>query len=106
MIRLHPTATAHTATRGANGNGRGAEVDSQVTIRFLADGDAHALRTLAERDSARAPSGHVLGAERSGRLLAAISTSSGQVVADPFHPTADLVRLLRLQARQLVPPLG
>jgi hypothetical protein len=40
-------------------------------------------------------------AELDGRLLAALALSDGRVVADPFHPTADLIDLLRARANQL-----
>ena len=106
MIDLHRNGNSHNGTGRAHGNGRGAEVDPQVTIRLLSESDMDALQVLAERDSARAPNGTVLGVEKDGRLLAAISTSTGHVVADPFHPTADLVYLLRMRAGQLVPPLS
>jgi hypothetical protein len=105
MIRLHRNGNSHNGT-GVHADGHAAAVDPRVTIRLLSAADSEALRVLAERDSARAPNGAVLGAEKGGRLLAAISTSSGDVVADPFHPTADLVGLLRMRAGQLVPPLS
>ena len=79
---------------------------ARVTIRELAGGDAESLRVLAERDTARAPRGDVVGAERDGRLLAAISLADGTVVADPVHPTADLVALLRVRAGQVLPPVA
>jgi hypothetical protein len=106
MIHLRRNGKSHNGTGHRNGNGRGPEVDPEVTIRLLSESDADDLRVLAERDSARAPNGNVLGVERDGRLLAAISTSTGVVVADPFHRTADLVDLLRIRAGHLIPPLS
>ena len=85
-------------------NGDNSGEDSRVTIRALVGDDAHSLRDLTERDTARTLPGEVVGAERDGRLLAALSLSSGDVVADPFHPTADLVALLRVRAGQMLPP--
>jgi hypothetical protein len=41
----------------------------------------------------------VLLAERNGVPLVAMSTCSGQVVADPFSPTAELVELVRVAGR-------
>jgi hypothetical protein len=79
---------------------------ARVTIRELAGGDAESLRVLAERDTARALRGDVVGAERDGRLLAAISLADGNIVADPFHPTADLVALLRVRMGQVLPPVA
>ena len=95
--------TDHTRIeQSQNGNGH---VDgSRVTIRELAGGDEISLRELVERDTARGLRGDVVGAERGGRLMAAISLTSGDVVADPFHPTADLVALLRVRVGQILPP--
>jgi hypothetical protein len=97
--RLHRNGNSHRH----NGNGSG---DRELVIRRLASADEDALRLLAERDTTRAPDGEVVGAEKDGRLLAAISLDSGDVVADPFHPTADVVALLRVRAGQLLPPIA
>ena len=35
------------------------------------------------------------------RTVAALSLRDGRVVADPFTPTAELVELMRLRARQI-----
>jgi hypothetical protein len=43
----------------------------------------------------------VLLAEVDGQLRAAVALADGTLVADPFHPTTDLVGLLRERARQL-----
>lgn len=72
-----------------------------LTIRFARPEDAHGLETLAKLDSARPLAGSTLVAERDGRLVAALSLTSGRVVADPFEPTADLVGLLELRASGL-----
>jgi hypothetical protein len=95
--------TDHTQI-GQSQNGNGHADSSHVTIRELAGGDEGSLRELVERDTARGLRGEVVGAERGGRLMAAISLTSGDVVADPFHPTADLVALLRVRAGQILPP--
>jgi hypothetical protein len=107
MIDLHlrRNGNSHNTTAPANGDGNVPAVDPEVTIRLLSEADHDALRVLAQRDTARALNGAVLGAERAGRLLAAIS-SSGDVIADPFHRTEDLVSLLRVRAGQLLPPPG
>ena len=76
-------------------------IDS-LTVRRAAAQDAGQLLRLAALDSADVPSGDVLVAESSGRLLAALSLADGRAVADPFEPTAQLVDLLRLRAGQLV----
>jgi hypothetical protein len=73
-----------------------------VTIRVPAPDDDEALRRLAELDSARSLPGRVLLAEQDGEPVAAISLETGSVVADPFRPTADSARMLRLRRYQLL----
>ncbi len=75
---------------------------NDLTIRMSQPGDAAALRRLADLDSRRqVESGaHVL-AECQGELVAALPLASGAAIADPFRPTADVVRVLELRARQL-----
>jgi hypothetical protein len=47
------------------------------------------------------PFGPVLLAEVDGRPRAALSVRDGSVIADPFAPTADVVEMLRVQARAM-----
>jgi hypothetical protein len=82
-------------------SGNGAAPTTQVTIRRLGGDDETEVSRLAERDSAHRPAGELLGAEVDGRLMAAISLAGGDVIADPFHPTREIVDVLRLRARQL-----
>ncbi|MFL5870401.1 MAG: hypothetical protein ACJ75R_04925 [Solirubrobacterales bacterium] len=70
-----------------------------VAIRSTTDADHEQLVRLAERDSGVIPHEPLLVAEASGEIRAAISLSDGGTIADPFHPTADLVALLRARAR-------
>lgn len=72
-----------------------------IHIRRATELDGDAVRRLALLDSRPAPSGHVLVAEVGGELLAAIARGGTHPVADPFRPTADVVRLLELRAAQL-----
>jgi hypothetical protein len=72
-----------------------------VTLRFGGPDDARQLARLAALDSARPLDLPVLLAEVNGQLLAALALSDGSVVADPFHPTEDLIELLRARARHL-----
>ncbi len=73
-----------------------------ISIRRLdVDTDAEALERLAGRDSAATPSGDVIGAERDGRLVAAVSLSTGELVADPFTPSATEREMLQRRAGQL-----
>lgn len=71
-----------------------------VTIREAADGDRTELERLAQRDSAEVPAGRLLIAESAGEVRAALSLTSGDAIADPFHRTAELVALLRARAEQ------
>lgn len=69
-----------------------------ITIRLADDADARSVWRLAALDSRPAPNGRVLLAELGGRLRAARSIDSGRAVADPFEPTADLLRMLEARA--------
>jgi hypothetical protein len=70
----------------------------EITIRRSRPADESALAALAAVDSASALRGERLVAEVDGRLVAALSTSDGRVVADPFLPSAGAVELLRVRA--------
>jgi hypothetical protein len=72
-----------------------------VTVRHATRADLPAVARLAELDSARAPSGRILVAELDGSVVAAISLDSGEVFADPFVSTADVVEDLRAKAVQV-----
>jgi hypothetical protein len=80
---------------------RRARVLEAVTVRLAGLADAQALTRLAQLDCASAPSHPILLAELSGQPVAAVSLADGAVVADPFVPTAEVVALLKLRARQL-----
>ena len=79
------------------------EPTTSMTIRRLdVDGaDRAALARLAGLDSRQELDGALLGAEVEGRLLAAISLETGDVIADPFSRTTELRALLTLRASQL-----
>lgn len=84
----------------ANGsNGDGPRGSHAVTIRAAHPTDHEALRRLAERDSARPIQEPAVVAQVDGELRAAVSVRTGDAVADPFHPTAELVDLLHLHMR-------
>jgi hypothetical protein len=76
-----------------------------ITIRRLGatEADHAALARLAELDSNHRLEGAVLGAEVEGRILAAISMETGEVVADPFSRTSELRAMLKLRLAQLQP---
>ena len=46
----------------------------------------------------------MLIAEVAGELRAAVPLYGGRAIADPFHPTAELVALLAERTRQIAPP--
>lgn len=71
---------------------------SQIMIRPGYGDDHSALARLASLDSAPIPARPLLVAEVDGELRAALSLHDGAAIADPFHPTAELVTLLRAHA--------
>jgi hypothetical protein len=73
----------------------------EISIRRLSADDADALGRVAGRDSAPVPTGELLGAEVDGRLVAAISVTTGETVADPFTRTESARSMLVLRAAQL-----
>jgi len=75
--------------------------DEPVLVRRSRPEDAPALGRLAALDSRRLPAADMLLAEVCGDPWAAITLDGREVVANPFRPTADLVTLLRLRARQI-----
>ena len=74
---------------------------SSVTIRYASSHEAHALASLAELNSSRAPAGVVIVAEVGGQLWAAASVDDGHTIADPFRPSSELAFLLTQRARRL-----
>jgi hypothetical protein len=76
-------------------------IDSTLTLRQLDPDDAADIDRLSALEGRRAPEAPLLGAEVEGRLLAAVSIATGEVVADPFSRTAELRALLELRAAQL-----
>jgi hypothetical protein len=74
---------------------------TEVLIRYARRGDEYALTRLAGRDSQTFPEGEVLVAETEGEIRAALPLDGRRPVADPFHPTTELVHLLELRRSQL-----
>ena len=68
-----------------------------ITIRLAGDGEEAELRRLAGLDSRRLPAAPLLVASVGSRARAAISLSSGETIADPFHPTAELLSMLEIR---------
>lgn len=69
-----------------------------MEIRHATTADARALSALADRDCAAVPAADLLVASVGDRLLAAYAPHSGEVIADPFEPTAAMVAALRAYA--------
>lgn len=77
-----------------------------VTLRAARPDDAPDVARIAALDSRHVPAGPLLLAEENGVLRAALATTTGAVVADPFAPTEHLVALLRRQATRRAAPPG
>jgi hypothetical protein len=78
-----------------------AVVELPVSLRLCTVHDDEALERLAELEGRRLPPGRFVVAELGGVLVAAQPLTGGSPFADPFRPTAQLIPLLRLRARQL-----
>ncbi len=75
-------------------------MNDAIIIRRSTDDDRAAILALAALDSRPAPAGDALLAFAGRELRAALPLDGGTPVADPFHPTAEVVDLLRLRADQ------
>jgi hypothetical protein len=73
----------------------------RVTVRLAEAADLPALYRIAALDSARLPEGRLVVAEVAHSIQAALSLDDGRSIANPFVPTADLLRLLETRAAQL-----
>lgn len=69
-----------------------------ITIRHANGADADALAHLAELDSGQVPAQPLLIAHVGGELMAAVSEIDGHAISNPFHPTVELVWMLRTEA--------
>ena len=72
-----------------------------IAIRESTAADRPELERLASLDSGHLPHGPLLVAEIHGKIEAAVPLGDGRPLADPFHPTAELVDLLETRAAQL-----
>ena len=73
-----------------------------ITITHSTEGNSRELWRLAALDDRRAPNGPALLAYVGGELRAALGLLDGRAVADPFHPTAEIVEILKFQASKEV----
>jgi hypothetical protein len=91
-MRLFPSG-GHTVEAAA--------APDQLTMRRAYPDDAAALARLAALDCGRIPAGDLLVAEVDGELWAAVAVGCPAAIADPFRPSAAIVRLLHMRASQL-----
>jgi hypothetical protein len=75
------------------------DMTEPITITIATSADRAELERLAELDSGRVPAAPALLARVDGELRAAVGVD-GETLADPFHPTAEILTLLRLAAEQ------
>jgi hypothetical protein len=72
-----------------------------ITIRRSTDADSDDIFRLALLDDRAAPKGEAMLAFVNGELRAAMPIAKrDRAVADPFHPTADVLNLLEVRAVQ------
>lgn len=74
---------------------------ARLTLRPATGEDDEALARLAALYDRPLPSGPLLLAEVDGELQAALTLTGGQELMQPYLPTAALVELLALRAKQL-----
>jgi hypothetical protein len=72
-----------------------------VALRLNRVHDDDALENLGRLEGRRVTDGCYVVAEVGGRIVAALPLGGGAPLADPFRPTAHLLPLLELRARQL-----
>ena len=72
-----------------------------LTIRVATWADVERLEDLAALDEDQVPPAPLLLAFVGEELWAALSLSSGDVIADPFRPSAQIAQLVAARARQL-----
>jgi hypothetical protein len=72
-----------------------------IEIRLLGREDSAALAGLAQLDTTDPPPSPLIGGIVDGRLVAAHSLATGESIADPFRPTAEIRSLLAARASQL-----
>ena len=77
------------------------EHSGSIVIRAAGPEDGEAMRRLAQCDCRAIPDGELLIALVGNQARAAISLAGGETIADPFHRTDELVRMLALRRGQL-----
>ena len=72
-----------------------------VVLRLSTVWDDDSLARLAELEGRTTPAGPHVVAEVGGAVVAALPLGRGPTLGDPFRPTAHLLPLLQLRAKQL-----
>ena len=88
LLRLEPMSPAATG--------------ETVVLRLSSVWDDDSLARLAELEGRTTPAGPHVVAEVGGAVVAALPLGRGPTLGDPFRPTAELVPLLQLRAKQLM----
>jgi hypothetical protein len=107
VVRRHTSSEAKEAdmfghTRSSTHATPPRSLGGPVLLRRSVRADTAALRRLAALDSRPLPRGTFLLAEVGDALVAAVPLDVDESpIADPFEPTEDVCRLLRVRARQL-----
>jgi|SoiMethySBSTD1v2_1073268.scaffolds.fasta_scaffold583199_2 hypothetical protein len=74
---------------------------STILIRYARPADGAALDRLEGLSGRSLGVDPILVAESDEELVAAVSTSGGEIVSDPFRVTLDVTELLLLRTKQL-----
>ena len=72
--------------------------DEVVSLRVCRVSDDPILERLAALEGRELPAGRHLVAEVDGEVVAALPLAGGELLADPFRPTAHLLPLMRRHA--------
>ena len=74
---------------------------TDVTLRLDRAGDAPGLNELSQLEGRGPVEGPFVVAEVDGSVVAALPLDGGAPLANPFRPTAHLLRLLEVRAAQI-----
>jgi hypothetical protein len=87
--------------RTGSGSERVSVPSEPVVLRLCSVCDDEALDRLADLEGRPVSSGRHVVAEVGGIVVAALPLGCGELLADPFRPTAHLIPLLELRAKQI-----
>ena len=78
------------------------EKHTHIVLRLAGPADTPALRRLEDLEGRSLPAGEALVAIVDGSMVAAVGMKAGEIVADPFEHTADMVaRLMEARSQTL-----